>query len=110
MEIHSQVAAISSFGAGAEVLLGLLVLIVGLIHHSEAFERLVGSRVRGPLYMAYGAYGLPLMLLLMEVVQRRRRGGFRFLGVLVLLVVILAIIGGLILAAFLLYRYLRRRR
>ena len=98
-----------SFGAEA-VLLGFLVILVGLFLQSEVFERLVGSRIRGPLYLAYGTYGLPLMILLMEVVQRRRRGGFRFLGVLVLLVVMLAIIGGLALAVFLLYRYLRRRR
>lgn len=109
MEIYNQVFGIDPLGAEA-VLLGFLVLLVGLSLQSEAFERLVGSRVRGPLYLAYGTYGLPLMILLMEVAQRRRRGGFRFLGVLVLLVVILAIIGGLALAAFLLFRYLRRRR
>ncbi len=101
--------SIDPFGTEA-VLLGLLVLLVGLSLQSESFERLVGSRIRGPLYLAYGTYGLPLMILLMEVAQRRRRGGFRFLGVLVILVVILAIVGGLALAAFLFFRYLRRRR
>ena len=98
-------------GAKAEVLLlGFLVLLVGLLHQSEVFERLVGSKVRGPLYLAYGTFGVPLMLLLMEI-QRTRRGGgvFRFLGLFVLVIIIM-FIGILALIAFLIYRYLRRRR
>ena len=93
------------------LLLGLVVLLVGLFHQSEAFERLVGVRVRGPLALAYGAYGLPLMLLLMEIVQRRRGGGgiFRALGGL-LFIVVLVFVGVLALIAFLIYMYLRRRR
>lgn len=109
---YSQVASTGFLGAEAEVLLlGLLVLLVVLFHRSEVFERLVGSRVRGPLYLAYGTWGLPLMLVLMEVQRRSGRGGglFRFLGGL-LLVVIVVIIGVLALIAFLLYRFLRRRR
>ena len=91
------------------LVLGLLVLLIGLFYQSEAFERLGGPRIRGPLYSAYGTLGLPLMLVLMEL-QRRRGGGiFRFLGGLVL-VVILIIIGVLALIAFLIYLFLRRRR
>lgn len=98
--------------AETEVLLGLLVLLVGLFHQSAAFERLVGSRVRGPLYLAYGAYGLPLMLLLMEIQKRSPRrggGGFRILGILVLVAIVI-VVGVLALIAFLIYRYLRRQR
>ena len=108
---YSQVAGTSSLGAEAEILLlGFLVLLVGLFHQSETFERLVDSRIRGPLYLAYGTFGLPLMLVLMEV-QRRRRGGggLRILGVLAL-VAIVVIVGVLALIAFLIYRFLRRRR
>ena len=47
MEIYSQVVTTNSFTAEA-VLLGFLVLLVGLVHQSETFERLVGSKVRGP--------------------------------------------------------------
>ena len=111
MEVFSQVVTTNSFGAEA-VLLGFLVLFVGLFLQSETFERLVGSRVRGPFYLAYGAYGLPLILLLMEVQSRspRRGGGIsRFLIVLAL-VALLVILGVLALIAFLIYRYLRRRR
>ncbi|MDX6381721.1 MAG: hypothetical protein QOI57_2745 [Rubrobacteraceae bacterium] len=111
MEIYSQVVTTNSFTAEA-VLLGFLVLLVGLVHQSETFERLVGSKVRGPLYLAHGAYGLPLILLLMEIQRRSPRrsgGGLRILGILVL-VVIVVIIGVLALIAFLIYRYLRRRR
>ena len=111
MEIYSQVVTTNSFVAEA-VLLGFLVLLVGLFHQSETFERLIGSKVRGPLYLAYGAYGLPLILLLMEFERkapRRSGGGLRILGILVL-VVIVVIIGVLALIAFLVYRYLRRRR
>jgi hypothetical protein len=111
LEPYSQVITTNSFGAEA-VLLGFLVLLVGLGLQSEAFERLVGSRVRGPFYLFYGAYGLPLILLLMEVQRRspRRGGGIsRFLIVLAL-VALLLILGVLALVAFLIYRYLRRRR
>ncbi|MCA1730629.1 MAG: hypothetical protein LC751_14875 [Actinobacteria bacterium] len=97
---------------GTEVLLGLLVLLVGLFHQSAAFERLVGSRVRGPLYLAYGAYGLPLLLLLMEIQRRSSRrggGGLRILGILVLVAIVI-VVGVLALIAFLIYRYLRRRQ
>jgi hypothetical protein len=108
---YSQVANIGFLGVEADVLLlGFLVLLGGLFHQSEAFERLVSSKVRGPLYLAYGTLGLPLMLVLMEF-QRSRRGSgvFRFLGVL-LIVALVVIIGVLALIAFLLYRFLRRRR
>jgi hypothetical protein len=93
------------------LLLGLLVLLVGLFHKSEAFERLVGLGIRGHLALAYGTFGLPLILVLMEV-QRRRGGGggiLRFLGGL-LFAVVLVFLGVLALIAFLIYRYLRRRR
>ena len=92
------------------LLLGLLVLLVGLFHQSEAFERLVGLGIRGRMALAYGTFGLPLMLVLMEV-QRRRGGGgiLRFLGGL-LFAVVLVFLAVLALIAFLIYRYLRRRR
>jgi hypothetical protein len=93
------------------LLLGLLVLLVGLFHQSEAYQRLVGVRIRGHLALAYGTFGLPLILVLMEV-QRRRGGGggiLRFLGGL-LFAVVLVFLGVLALIAFLIYRYLRRRR
>ena len=109
---YNQVIGTGFPGAEAEVLLlGSLVLLVVLFHQSEAFERLVGSRVRGPLCLTYGTWGLPLMLVLMEVQRRSGRGGglFRLLGGL-LLVVIVVIIVVLALIAFLLYRLLRRRR
>ena len=108
---YSQVANAGFLGAEPELLLvGLLVLLVGLLYQSEVLERLVGSKVRGPLYLAYGTFGVPLMLLLMEM-QRTRRGGgvFRFLGLFVLVIIII-LIGILALIAFLIYRYLRRRR
>ena len=108
---YSQVANAGFLGAKPELLLlGLLVLLVGLLYQSEVFEKLVGSKVRGPLYLAYGTFGVPLMLLLMEM-QRTRRGGglFRFLGLFVLVIIII-FIGILALIAFLIYRYLRRRR
>ena len=111
METFSQMITTNSFGTET-VLLGFLVLLVGLVLQSEAFERLVGSKVRGPFYFFYGAYGLPLILLLMEVQRRspRRGGGIsRFLIVLAL-VVLLVFLGVLALIAFLIYRYLRRRR
>lgn len=112
MEVFSQVVTTNSFGTEV-LLLGFLVLFVGLFLQSEAFERLVGSRVRGPFYFFYGAYGLPLILLLMEVQRRapRSRGGgiSRFLIVLAL-VALLVILGILALIAFLIYRYFRRRR
>ena len=112
MEIYGQMIGINSFGAEA-VLLGLLVLLVGICHQSEIYERLVGSRIRGPLYLAYGAYGLPLMLLLMEFQRRRRPGGgiSRIFGGLVLLIiVVIVVIGAIALLAFFIYKYLRRRR
>ena len=93
------------------MLLGFLLLFVGLIHKSGRFERIVGSKIKGPLTLAYGTFGLPLMLL----VQRRPPGSrgpggiLRFLGVLAI-VVIVVIIGVLALIAYLLYRFLRRRR
>jgi hypothetical protein len=111
LEIYGQVIGTNSFGAEA-VLLGLVVLLVGLFHQSSAFERLMDSRVRGPLYLAYGTYGLPLILLLMELQRRTPRrgsGGLRILGVLALVAVVI-IVGVLALIAFLIYRYLRRRR
>ena len=109
MEIYGQMIGTNSFGAEA-VLLGLLVLLVGICHQSEIYERLVGSRIRGPLYLAYGAYGLPLMLLLMEFQRRRRPGGgiSRIFGGLVLLIIV--VIGAIALLAFFIYKYLRRRR
>jgi hypothetical protein len=92
------------------LLLGLLVLLVGLFHQSESFERLVGLGFRGRMASAYGTFGLPLILVLMEV-QRRRGGGgiLRLLGGL-LFAVVLLFLGVLALIAFLIYRYLRRRR
>ncbi|MBV9455794.1 MAG: hypothetical protein JOZ19_17025 [Rubrobacter sp.] len=110
-DFYSQIANIGSPGVGADVpLLGFLVLLGGQFHQSEAFERLVNSKIRGPLYQAYGTFGLPLMLALTEF-QRSRRGGgvFRFLGVL-LIVALVVIIGVLALIAFLLYRFFRRRQ
>ncbi len=113
LEFYNQVVvATNPFEAQAPLLLGLVALLVGLIYHSEAFDRLLSSRIKGPLYLAYGSYGLPLMLVLMEIQRRTPRrsgGGFRILGVLVLIVV-LVILGVLALMAFLIYRYLRRRR
>lgn len=108
---YQVVAHAGSLGAGTGValLLGLLVVLGGLFHQSEAFERLVGSRVGGRLYLAYGAYAVPSMLVLMEIQRRRGGGVFRFLGLLALVVIVI-VIGGLVLIAFLLYRYLRRRR
>jgi len=93
------------------LLLGLLVLLIELFYQrSEAFDRLVGSRIRGPLYSAYGTFGLPLMLVLMEVLMHSSKGGIlKFLSGLVL-VVILIFIGILGLIAFLIYRFLRGRR
>ena len=111
MEIYSQVVGINPFEAQTIVLV-LLALLLGVFHQSETFDRFMGSRIKGPLYLAYGTYGLPLVLLLMEIqrrIPRRSGGGFRILGVLVLIVV-LVILGGLALIAFLIYRYLRRRR
>ena len=106
MEVYGQVADAGFPGAEA-VLLGFLLLFVGLMNKSEHFERLVGSKIKGPLTLAYGTFGLPLMLL----VQRRPPGSrgsggiLRFLGVLAI-VVIVVIIGVLALIAFLIYRYL----
>jgi putative exporter of polyketide antibiotics len=111
LEIYNQVVGTDPFEAKAMVL-GILALLVGLIHQSETFDRLVSRRIKGPLYLAYGTYGVPLMLLLMEIQRRTPRrsgGGFRILGVL-LLVVLLVILGVVALIAFLVYRYLRRRR
>ena len=111
MEVYDLVASTSSFGAEA-ILLGFMLLLVGLFYESEAFERLVGSRIKGPLSLAYGTFGLPLMFLLLSA-QRSRGGGIlRFLGGLVslVIVVILLIIGVLALIAYLIYRALRRRR
>ena len=108
---YSQVV-VTSFLGGAQIplLLGFLVLLVGLLRHGEVFERLVGPRIRGPLYLAYGSFGLPLMLVLMEIQKTRRGGGlFRIFGLLALLVIVV-FIGVLALIAFLIYRYLRRRR
>jgi hypothetical protein len=105
---YNQVVNVGFLGTGAEILLSFLLLLIGLAYKSEAFEKVVGSRVRGPLCLAYGTFGLPFMLVLMDF-QRRRGGGiFRFLGGLVL-VVILVIIGVLVLMAFLIYWFLRRR-
>ncbi len=92
------------------LLLGLLVLLVGLFHKSEAFERFVGLGIMRRMTLVYGTFGLPLMLLLIEV-QRRRGGGgiLRLLGGL-LFAVVLLFLAVLALIAFLIYRYLRRRR
>jgi len=110
---YDQVTNAGFLGAnGLEVLLGLSVMLVGLLHQSPAFEMLVGSRVRGPFYLAFGAYGLPLILLLMEFQRRTPRrggGGLRVLGILVLVAVVIIILV-FALIAFLIYRYLRRRR
>jgi hypothetical protein len=109
--LYGQIADTSFLGSkGVVLLLGLLVLLLALFQQSEAFERFVRVRIRGPLTLAYGTFGLPLILVLMEV-QRRRGGGgiLRILGGLVL-VVILLIIGFLALVAFLIYWFLRRRR
>lgn len=109
-DFYSQIASIGFPGVGADVLLlGLLVLLGGLFHQSEAFERSV-NKIRGPLYLAHGTFGLPLMLALMEF-QRSRRGGgvFRFLGVL-LIVALVVIVGVLALIVLLLYRFFRRRQ
>lgn len=108
---YDQVVDLAGFlGTGTEeaLLLGLLMVLGGLFQRSEAFERLVGSRVGARLHLAYGAYALPLMLVLMEIQRRRGGGVFRFLGLLALVVVVV-VIGVLALIAFLLYRYLRRR-
>ena len=111
MEVFdSQVVDTGFFGVQLQVvLLGFLILFVGLFLHSKVFERLAGSRIGRHLHLAYAAYGLPLVIVLMEM-QRTRRGGgvFRFLG-LFLLVVIVIIIGILGLIAFLIYKFLRRR-
>lgn len=108
MEVYGQVADTGFLGIET-VLLGFSLLLIGLFYKSEPFERLVRSRIRGPLVMTYGTFGLPLMIVLMEI-QRRGGGGiFRFLGGLVL-IVILVIIGVLALIAFLIYWLLRRRR
>jgi hypothetical protein len=108
---YSQVV-VTSFLGGAQIplLLGFVVLLVGLLRHGEVFERLVGPRIRGPLYLVYGSFGLPLMLVLMEIQKTRRGGGlFRIFGLLALLVIVV-FIGVLALIAFLIYRYLSRRR
>jgi hypothetical protein len=109
--LYGQLVDTSLLGSKAVLLLlGSLVLLLALFQQSEAFERFVGVRIRGPLALAYGTFGLPLILVLMEV-QRRRGGGgiLRILGGLVL-VVILVIIGFLALIALLIYWFLRRRR
>ena len=113
-ELYSQVLNADFFG-GAQVqivLLGFLVLVVGLLQQSKVFQRLVGgSRIRRDLDLAFAAYGLPLLIVLMEIQRGRSRGGglFRFLGIflIVILVVVLGILG---LIAFLVYRFLVRRR
>ena len=108
---YSQVVDAGFFGVQLKVvLLGFLILFIGLFRHSKVFERLVDSRIGRHLHLAYAAYGLPLVIVLMEI-QRTRRGGggiFRFLGIF-LLVVIMVIFGILGLIAFLIYRFLRRR-
>lgn len=109
--LYNQVASTSLIGAEAGVVLvGFSILLVGLVIRSELFERLVSSRAKRHLYLTYGAWGLPLTLLLMEIQRRSSRGGiFRFLGLLAL-VVIVVIIGVLALIAFIIYRLVRRRR
>lgn len=112
MEVYDQVVGMGSFGAEV-VLLGFLLLLVGLLLKSETFERLVGSRFRA-LSLTYGAYGIPLIMLMMEIQKSRSRGGglFRFLrfGFIAILVIIIVIVVVLALIAFLIYRVLRRRR
>jgi tellurite resistance protein TehA-like permease len=109
--LYSQVVKAGFLGADMKVLLlGFLIVLVCLFYESEVFERLAGSKIRGHLHLAYATFGLPLMILLMEW-QRSRRGGgvFRVLG-LFALVLLVIFIGILALIAFLIYRYLRRRR
>lgn len=109
MEVYGQMVNADFLGAGVEILLGFLVLLIGLAFDREVFERLVGSRFRGRLSLAYGTFGIPLMIVLMNVQKSRGGGIFKFLGGLVL-VVILVIIVILALIAFLIYWLLRRRR
>jgi hypothetical protein len=110
LEVYDQVIGMGSSGAEV-VLLGFLLLLIGLLHKSETFERLVGSRVRA-LSLTYGAYTLPLILLLLRTRSSPRGGGgglLRF-GLIAILVIIIVIIVVLALIAFLIYRVLRRRR
>jgi hypothetical protein len=109
LEVYDQVVGMGSFGAEV-VLPGFLLLLVGLLHKSETFERLVGSRFRA-LSLTYGAYGIPLIMLMMEIQKSRSRGrGLLFSGLIVILVIIIVIVVVLALIAFLIYRVLRRRR
>ena len=109
--LYSQVVKAGFLGADMKVLLlGFLILLVCLLYESDVFERLVNSKIRGHLHLTYATFGLPLVILLMEW-QRSRRGGgvFRVLG-LFAVVLVIVFIGILALIAFLIYRYLRRRR
>jgi len=63
---YNQVVNVGFLGTGAEILLSFLLLLIGLAYKSEAFEKVVGSRVRGPLHLAYGTFGLPFMFVLMD--------------------------------------------
>jgi hypothetical protein len=109
LEAYGQVADAAFLGGGAKILLGFLLLLIGLVYRSEAFERFVSSRIRDHLSLAYGTFGLPLMLVLMEIQGRRGGGIFRFLGGLIIFVIIV-VIGIFALIAFLIYLFLRRRR
>ena len=70
----------------------------------------MASRINRRLQLAYLAFGLPVVMVLMEM-QRTHRGGgiLRFFALFVLIVIVI-IIGVLALIAFLIYRFLRRRR
>lgn len=115
-EVYGHVLNANLFFGGVWVpivLLGFLALVAGQFHYEEAFRRLVrDSRIGRELELAFAAYGLPLLIVLMEM-QRRRGGGlggglFRLLGI--FLVVIIVIIAGILaLIAFLIYRFIRRR-
>jgi hypothetical protein len=109
VEVYGQVVG-TGFSAPEAVLLGLLLLFVGFVYKSESFERLVGSRVRGPLLMAYGTFGLPLALLMLRKATGSRGGGIGRFILIFILIVIVVIIGVLALVAYLIYRFVRRRR
>lgn len=110
MDVYGQVVG-TGFSGPEAVLLGLSLLLIGFIYKSESFERLVGSRIRGPLLMAYGTFGLPLALLMLKRTPGTRGGGgiLKFFGILILIFIVV-IIGVLALVAYLIYRFVRRRR
>ena len=59
MGVYSQVANVGFLEAEAALLSFLLLLL----YKSESFEKLVSSRLRGHLSLAYMTFGLPLILL-----------------------------------------------